>query len=534
MASAYDAIIIGAGHNGLVCGAYLAKAGLKVLALERRSVIGGAAVTEELWPGYKVSTASFIMALLQPKVILDLELLRFGLEIIKPPPLFQPFPDGRYLVYWDDLARTCSEIAKFSPKDAAAYPGYREHLAGLAPFVRRLIWEIPIDPGSKRPADILSFLRFLWRFRDLGTRFYDLYDVLTLSAFDYLKRWFESDAIIASLGYYASGGGGNASLKSPGSAYTLLRPLVRDHGTAAGTWGFVRGGMGSISQAIARSGERFGLQVRTDAEVASITLQGTRATGVVLRSGEEISARTIIANAAAQSTFLNLLPQQALPSDFVTAIRNLRTESTAFKVHLAVEQLPGYPIFEKANLDFAYPAQVRIAPSIDYLERAFDDSKYGAFSKRPYLTVMAPSLVDRSIVPEGRHLLSIFGGHAPYRLRDRSWDEARDDLTATVLDTLSEYAPAIGNGIIHSQTLTPLDYERIFDLPGGHVHHGEISVDQIFFRRPAPHYADYRSPIAGLYQCGASTHPGGGVTGAPGHNAAQRVLKDMRKGALRL
>ena len=528
MAKTYDAVIIGAGHNGLVCGAYLAKAGISVLVLERRSVIGGAAVTEELWPGYKVSTASFIMALLQPKVIIDLELVRFGLEVLKPPPLFQPFPDGRWLVYWDDLQKTCAEIAKFSPKDAAAYPEYRKHLAGLAPFLRRLIWEIPVDPGSSRPADVLSFLRFLWRFRDLGGRFYDLYDVLTLSAFDYLKRWFESDAIIASLGYYASGGGGNASLKSPGSAYTLLRPFVRDHETAAGGWGFIRGGMGTISQAIARSGERFGLQVRTDAEVVSIITKGERATGVALRSGEEILARAVIANANAKSTFLRLLPEQSLPAEFVTAIRNLRTESTAFKVHLGLDQLPRYPIFEKAELGFEYPAQVRIAPSVDYLERAFDDAKYGAFSKRPYLTVMAPSFVDQSIVPDGHHLLSIFGGHAPYQLRDRSWDDARNDLTATVLETLAEYAPGFGNGIVHSQTLTPVDYERIFDLPQGHVHHGEISVDQIFFRRPAPHYADYRSPIRGLYQCGASTHPGGGVTGVPRHNAARVVLKELR------
>lgn len=529
MTRTYDAIIVGGGHNGLVCGAYLAKAGLSAIVLERRDIIGGAAVTEEVWPGYKVSTASYVMALLQPKVILDLELHSFGYETMKPPPLFQPFPDGRHLVFWDEQDRTCAEIAKFSTRDAAAFPEYRKHLSKLTPFLRRLIWEIPPDPGSRSPSELFSFLKFLWRFRDFGGSFYDLYDILTLSAVDYLGRWFENDSVIAALGYYASGGGGNASPRSPGTAYALLRPFVRDHATPAGSWGFVRGGMGSISEAIAASGRRFGLEIRTGAEVSSILVSGGRATGVVLCSGETVTARTVIANSNAKTTFLKLTPREHLPDEFVSAIGSFRTASTSFKVHLAMEQLPRYPIFEKAGLEFGYPAQVRIAPSLDYLEEAYDDSKYGRFSRRPYLTVMAPSVLDTSIVPKDRHLLSIFGGHAPYRLRDRTWDEARDDLTATVIDTLSEYAPGVGNSIIHRQTLTPLDYERIFDLPEGHVHHGEISVDQIFFRRPAPHYADYRSPVPGLYQCGASTHPGGGVTGVPGHNAARIILQDFKR-----
>ena len=525
MARDYDAVIIGAGHNGLVCGAYLAKAGLKVCVLERRSVLGGAAATEELWPGFKISPAAFVMSLMQPKIVDDLELKKFGLAIIRPAPLYQPLPDGSHIAFFDDQQRTCAEIARFSKKDAAAYPTYRTHMQRLAPILRRLLWEIPFDIGSRNFGDIRKTLGFFWRFRRIGASFYDVYDLLTLSAHDFLRRWFESDVVLAALGSYASGSGGNISLRSPGSAYVLIRGYLR----GSDEWGFVRGGMGGISQAIALSGRRYGLEVRTDAEVARIRVRDGRAAGVVLKGGEEIGARRVIANASAKTTFLRLVEEKELPADFLASIRGIRDASSCFKINLAVEAPPHYPAFDPAMIDAAYPTTVRIAPSVDYLEKAYDAAKYGGFARRPYLAIMVPSLADPTIAPPGKHVVSIFGGHAAYELKDREWtDEVREELYKTVMDTISEYAPGFGNSVIAKQILTPPDLERIFDLPGGHVHHGELSADQIFFRRPAPHYADYRTPIEGLYLCGASAHPGGGVTGVPGHNAARVILAERR------
>lgn len=525
----YDVIIIGAGHNGLVCGAYLAKAGLKVCALERREVMGGAAVTEEVWPGYHVSVASFVMSLMQPKVILDLELLKFGLEILDTPPLFHPFPDGRYIVFWDDIAKTCEEIAKISRSDASAYAEYKRHLARLAPILRRLLWEIPPDPVSGRLRDVRDTLRFLWRFRDIGGRFYEIYDLLTMSAYDYLKRWFATDEILAAIGAYTAASANNISIKSPGSAYVLVRGMLRENDTPAGSWGFARGGMGAISRAIAKSGARFGLQVRTCAEVSRVLVDGGHARGVALASGAEMRARVIVSNADAKTTFLKLVNPRDLPAGFVNQVRNFRTTSTAFKINIAAEQAPHFRTFPEGSAGLNSPCLVRIAPSVDYLERAYDDAKYGGFSRRPYMDIVVPTMQDATLAPPGKHIISILGGHAAYQLAGRSWDEARNDLFATVVDTISEHAPGFGNSIISKQILTPIDLESIFALPGGHVHHGDLGVDQIFFKRPAPHYANYRSPIPGLYQCGASTHPGGGVTGVPGHNAARVILRDLRR-----
>jgi len=524
MKDTYDAVIIGGGHNGLVCGAYLARAGRKVLVLERRDLLGGAAVTEELWPGYRVSTASYTMALLQPKIILDLELQRHGFEVLKPPPMFMPLEGGRSLVFHDEMARTCQQIRAFSPKDADAYPRYREHMQRVGAVFRELLFEVPPDVEVKGVAGLLQLARFGWRHRRLRERVYDLYDVLTLSAYDYLARWFESDEMRAALGFYASGGGANSGIRSPGSAYVLLRGFIRDHGTAAGGAGFVRGGMGSISNAIAASGKAHGMQVRTGAAVASVTVEGGRATGVELATGERIAARTVISNASAQTLFRRLVRPAELPDDLLADVAHIRDESTVFKLNLALDRLPVFKGFDAAAFGFAYPAQVRIGPSTDYIEKAFDPAKYGDFARRPVMTLITPSVVDPTIAPPGKHVMSIMGQHAPYFLRRRSWDDARGELRQATLDTIEEFAPGFTACIAHEQLLTPVDFERIFDLPHGHVHHAELSADQIFFRRPVRHCADYRTPIRGLYQCGASTHPGGGVTGVPGHNAARVIL----------
>lgn len=525
----YDAVIVGGGHNGLVCGAYLARSGLKVCVLERRPMVGGGSVTEELWPGYKVSTAAHMMGLLQPKVILDLELQKFGYEILAMPPTVHQLEGGRYLVGWPEVRNLCAEIAKFSARDAQAYPAYHEHLRRVGPIMQRLLWEIPFDPTSRKPSDLKDLLLFAWRYRDIGGRFYDLYDLMTMSAYDYLSRWFESDAIKILLGYYPAGAAGQSvSIRTPGTAYFLLRAHLRDNNTPAGGTGLVRGGMGTISNAIMLSGKRYGLEVRTGAEVNTIIIRNGKAQGVALKSGEEIAAKAVISNADAKTTFLGLIEQSALPSDFAHHIRNFRATSTAFKIHLAVERLPAYPNIDAGTLGFAYPVQMRIAPSVDYMERAYDDVRQGRVSRRPYLTIMAPSVVDPGLAPPGCHILSIYGGHTPAAAKD-----GEDEKTAVreiVRETIAEYAPGFADAIRHEQILLPSDFERIFGLPGGHPHHGDLSLDQLFFRRPAPHYADYRSPVAGLFLCGASTHPGGGVTGVPGHNAARVVMRHFKAG----
>ncbi|NPT36440.1 phytoene desaturase family protein [Paraburkholderia xenovorans] len=529
MTNRYDAVIIGAGHNGLVCGAYLARKGFKVCLLERRELAGGAAVSEAVWPGYRVSTASYTMALLQPRIIDELELAKYGYEIVVPPPMLHLYGDGRSLLFRPEGERLSADIARFSEADADAYGKYRAHMARLGKMVAGMLWETPPDPADSTLSARSRLLGFAWRFRDMGEQFYDLYDVLTLSARDYLARWFESDEMIAALGFYASCGGAATSICSPGSAYVLLRGFIRDHTTSAGPAGFVRGGMGSISEAIAASGKAYGMEVRCNAPVASVEISGERATGVRLSSGELIEAGCVISNVATKVLFQQLVGAQNVPPAFLARVRQIRDRSTAFKVNLALRRLPTFKDFDARSAGFAYPAQVRLAPSVEYLERAWDAAKYGEISPRPPLVVLTPSAVDPGVAPEGKHLMSIFGQHAPYALRDGPWDDAqRERLYQITLDTLAAYAPDIRECIDDAQVLSPADLERIFALPGGHVHHGELSADQIFFRRPVQGAADYCTPVKGLYQCGASVHPGGGVTGVPGYNAAHVVVRRER------
>ncbi|WP_087046363.1 phytoene desaturase family protein [Caballeronia ptereochthonis] len=529
MANRYDAVIIGAGHNGLVCGAYLARKGFKVCLLERREIAGGAAVSEPVWPGYRVSTASYTMALLQPRIIQELELAKYGYEIVVPSPMLHLYGDGRSLVLRAEGERLFADIARFSEADAEAYGKYRAHMTKLGKVVSEMLWEIPPDPADNALSARSRLLGFAWRFRDMGEQFYELYDVLTLSARDFLGRWFESDEMITAMGFYASCGGAATSICSPGSAYVLLRGFIRDHTTGAGPAGFVRGGMGAISEAIAASGKAHGMEVRCDAPVAEVLIDGERATGVRLASGERIEAGCVISNVATKVLFQQLVNAKHVAPEFLSRVARIRDRSTAFKVHLALNRLPTFKDFDAQAAGFAYPAQVRIAPSVEYLERAWDAAKYGGIAPHPALVVMTPSVVDPGVAPEGKHLISIFGQHAPYALREGTWNTQRERLCQIVLDTLAVHAPDIRECIDDAQVLSPADLERIFALPGGHVHHGELSADQIFFRRPVQGAADYRTPIKGLYQCGASVHPGGGVTGVPGHNAAQVVMRAERR-----
>jgi phytoene dehydrogenase-like protein len=525
----YDVVIVGGGHNGLVCGAYLAKAGHNVCVLEAKSQVGGAVVTEELWPGYHVSTASYLMGLLQPRIMLDLDLLKHGLEVFKLTPTFQPLEGGESFTFYDDEVRLHAEFRKFSQNDALAYGEYLLFMRKLGDAVREVLWQVPVDPVARAAGNWWKLLRFAWDNRKLVDQIYSVYDLMTLSAYDFLGKWFESDQVKAVLGFYAAAAGGNTSMKTPGSAYILLRGFLRDNSTAAGGSGIIRGGMGSISNAIARAGQQAGMEIRTGTSVESIVVAGNVAKGVRLQDGTIVASRVVISNLPAKTTFLKLLAPATLPQEFMRDVQGIRDRSTAYKVHLALSGLPKFKDFDPAVAGFPYPALVKVGPSIDYIERAFDPSKYGEFAQHPCLAVLTPSALDPTLAPSGHHVMSVFGSHAPYQLRTGPWTQAdRDALYERTILTLETHAPGIRQLILHRQIMVAPDFEREFGLPGGHVHHGELSADQIFFKRPVKHYADYRSPVSGLFQCGASTHPGGGVTGVPGYNAARVVDRHLR------
>ena len=527
MGEGYDAIVVGGGHNGLVCSAYLARAGLKVCVLERRHILGGAAVTEEVWPGYRVSVCSYVMSLLQPRIIKDLDLARHGFEVLPANNLFVPFPDCRYLVFWDDVKKTCAEIAKYSKRDAETYLLFDQHLHDAAMIVRALLWETPPNPASRRWKDLKDTAALLWRFRKIGDKLFRFVDLMTQSVGDYLDRWFESPEIKAVLAYYSSIGT-FLGPRSPGTAYVLLHHVMGEH-EGAGGWGFIRGGMGAISQAIAASAREKGVVTRTGAEIDRIVVEGGRAAGVRLKSGEEIRAKTVISNANAKATFLGMVGAEYLPPEFLAEVKAYRTVSSAFKINLAVEEPPRYTAFDKAKIGVDYPTYVHIGPSVGYLERAYDEAKYGRSSSRPFITPVVPTIVDPGLAPKGKHIVNLFGGHAPYHLSEGTWDNERDRLFDSVVRTLGEYAPNFKDSIVHKQVLAPPDLEAMIGLPNGHIFHGELTLDQLFFMRPVPGYADYRSPVKGLYQCGSSAHPGGGVMGVPGYNAAREILKDLRR-----
>ncbi|HYM42251.1 MAG TPA: NAD(P)/FAD-dependent oxidoreductase [Steroidobacteraceae bacterium] len=527
MAADYDAVVIGSGHNGLTCGAYLAKAGLRTLVLERRGLLGGAAVTEEFSPGFRASRFSYVMSLLHPRVIADLELAAHGLTVLPANDLFCPLGGDDYIIYSDDLARTQAEFARFSQRDAAVYPEFARHLDEAARLVRGLLFETPIDPTRRRWRNFREAAALLWRQRTIGDRMYRLIDLLTQSAYDYLSVWFESDVIKSVLGYYACIGT-FAGPRSPGTAYVILHHLLGEH-AGAGGWGFIRGGMGAITQAIAASGRRHGMQTLTDAAVAEVLVSGGRARAVRTTDGREFSARVIVSNADARTLFRRLLKPEHLPGELLAGIDSFRTFSTAFKMNIAAESPPRYRAFDARKAGFAYPTYAHLAPGIDYLERAYDDAKYGWYSRQPFLTPVVPTIVDDSLAPPGKHVVNVFGGHAPYALKGGDWAREKPGLVRAALAVIDELAPGFSEQIIDLEMLVPTDLERIVGLPQGHIFHGELSADQLFWQRPVPHWADYRTPVGGLYQCGSSTHPGGGVSGIPGHNAAREILRDWKR-----
>lgn len=524
----YDVIVAGGGHNGLVCGAYLARAGLRTLILERRQLVGGAAVTEEPWPGFRVSTASYVVSLLQPKIVRDLRLRRFGYEVDPlDPAYFTPFPDGRSLLMWDEPQRAAAEIATISAPDADAYLRYTRDLDRLAAFVRPLLLRSPIRfPPSLDDLREAGFMagHLLRHRRTLS----EVIDLMTMSVSDFLDRYFVDEAVKGALcpgGVIGMWGGP----MSPGSAYVLLHHRMGQVGGMRGAWGFVRGGMGALSEAIASAARAAGAEIRVSSPVAGIRSIRGRARGVVLEDGTELASRAVASGIHPTTTFLDLVGAEHLPRELVEEIERYRTRGSSAKVNLALSELPDFRAMPGIELGPQHPEFI-LSPSVEYVERAWDDAKHGRPSERPMLDCVIPTTKDHTLAPDGAHIMTAFVQYAPPELADgRSWDEERDALGDNVIDTISEYAPNVKSAVIHREVLTPLDLERRFGLLGGNIFQGEMALDQLYSLRPAPQAGAYRTPLSGLYLCGSGSHPGGGVMGAPGHNAARVILRDLRR-----
>jgi phytoene dehydrogenase-like protein len=529
-ASRYDAIVVGGGHNGLVCAAYLARAGQRVLVLERRHLVGGAAVTEEHFPGFKYSSAAYLVSLMQPRIVRELELERHGYEVFpKEPAYFAPFPDGRYFFMWRDLRRTCEEIARFSARDAERYPAYEQFLERIARFVEPTLLEPPPNLPPRQPRDFVALGRLgLRALRLRSSELVGLVRMMTVSVQDLLERWFESSQLKVAL---ASDGviGTNGGPKTPGTAYVLLHHQMGGVGGVRGLWGFARGGMGGVSNAIAEAARWAGAEIRTESPVERILVRGDEAYGVVLANGDELHAPVVVSNCDPKRTFLKLLDPALLPAEFRGEVEAYRCTGSSFKINLALDALPEYTALPGRDPGPQHRGTTHICPDLDYMERAWDDAKHGRTSRQPLLEITIPTAYDPGLAPPGKHVMSIFVQYAPYALRGADWAEEKERFADRVIDTLAGYAPNIRQIILHRHCLSPLDLESEFGLTGGNIFHGEMSPDQLFSFRPAPGWARYATPIRNLYLCGSGTHPGGGVMGAPGYLAASLILSASRR-----
>jgi phytoene dehydrogenase-like protein len=529
-----DVVVIGGGHNGLVAAAYLAAAGLKVTVLERRGQVGGAAATEEFHPGFRNSVAAYTVSLLNPKIIRDLDLHRHGLRLVERPiSNFLPLPDGRYLKVAP--RRTKAEVAKFSARDADRLDAYEARLESMTNVLRALALKAPpnVATGQGLGPGLMSLVetaRIGNRLRSLGLEGQrDCVELFTRSAGEFLDQWFESDPIKAALGFDGIVGT-YASPYSAGTGYVLLHHCWGEVNGKRGQWGHAIGGMGAITQAMARSCAARGVEIRVGSPVSEILIEKGRAAGVVTANGETIAARAVVSNLHPKLTFEKLVDPAALPADFRARIASYRSGSGSFRMNLALAELPSFSALPGHAAAEHHGAGIVIAPSLAYMERAFFDARLSGWSATPIVEMLIPSTLDDSLAPPGRHVASLFCQHVAPELPDgRSWDEAREAVADLMIETVETYAPSFKSSIIARQILSPLDLERDFGLVGGDIFHGQLGVDQLYSARPVLGHADYRSPIPGLYMCGASTHPGGGVTGAPGHNAAREMLRDLRR-----
>jgi len=524
----YDAIIIGAGHNGLVTAAYLARAGKKVLVLERRPVIGGIAASEEIVAGFKYSTCAHLVGSFAPAIISELSLQKHGLKILPLDPLlFAPSLDGNSLLIPRDANRAKEAISRHSTRDAEKFAEFCALTKKLSEFLLTLC-ALPL-PDRAKPGEFnpMALIKAAWKFHRLGAKeMYDFLRILPMSMADLLDEWFESETLKAAI----AGSSMLASFVGPrqqGTAYNFLHHQI---GTAHGGFraaGFVRGGINRIPHALSLAAQQHGAEIRTDAEVVTVLTKGGAATGVVLANGTEFAGDIVISGADVKKTFLKLVEPTYIDPHFLLQVKNIRARGTAAKINLALDALPNFksPTAQAAQLG----GIIHIGPTIEYLERAADDAKYGQYSAQPFLEITIPSIADPTLAPAGKHVMSVWMQSAPYHLRDGSWNQQRDALGDVVVNLLDEYAPGFKNSILHRQVLTPLDLERVYGLTEGHVYHAELALDQIFFMRPVPGWARYHTPIDNLYLCGSGTHPGGGVTGLPGYFAAKEILKRRRE-----
>ena len=523
--SHYDVIVIGGGHNGLINAAYLARAGRKVLVLERRHVVGGAAVTEEVFPGFKFSVCSYVVSLLRPEIIRELDLPRHGLEILPLDGTFTPMPNGNHLWRVNDHAKTRREIARHSKVDAEAYDEYGKAMVEMGRFVKPILNMTPPDPTRLEPRGLRDLLFLARRFQALSDHdTYNQIQLMTMSAVDFLDQWFETDVLKATMA--ASGIIGTfLGVRSPGTAYVLLHHYMGEIDGAFRSWGLSRGGTGAISAACAAAAREAGAEIRTQTAVSRIIVKEGAVVGVVIENGDYLTANTVSSSVDPNQTFLKMVGEEHLPAEFTADVRRYKYRGSSGKVNLALDALPNFTAMPGVGPHLR--GAISISPSVNYMERAYDEAKYGYYSRRPYIDIVIPSLTDPSVAPPGKHVMSCFVQYAPYELKEGTWDERREAWGDAVIDTIAEYAPNIRNIVLHRQVVTPLDLERDWGLTEGNIFQGELTLEQLFFLRPAPGWARYRTPVRNLYMCGSATHPGGGIMGAPGRNAAMRMIKEM-------
>jgi phytoene dehydrogenase-like protein len=522
----YDAIVIGGGHNGLVAACYLARAKWKVLVLERRPLVGGACVTEETFPGFKVSTAAYVNSLFRPEIIRDLRLRDYGFDVIeRNPASFSPFPDGRYLMLGADADFNRREIAKFSAADAQQYPRYVEMLERVAAVIEPTLVETPPDVVRPGLGDLLSLARLGGSARKLRGALGEAVEILTGAARPILDRWFESEQLKATLATDAIIGA-FAAPSMPGTAYVLFHHVMGETNGARGVWSYVRGGMGGLTQALAKAARDLGVEIRTEADVRRILVEQGRAVGVVLADGDELRARRVASNVDCRLTFETFLDADQLPPDFLAEIKRIDYSSASAKINVALSALPNFTACPGSEAGPQHRGTVHLCPDQDYIEHGYDDAKYGRFSADPVVECTIPSSVDPTLAPEGKHVMSMFCQYAPYRLAGGEWDAAAKNAFADrCFAVVEQYAPGFTASVIDRQILCPPDIEQIFGLTGGNIFQGAMSLNKLFAFRPAPGWSQYRTPIKHLFLCGSAAHPGGGVMGAPGWNAARAMLK---------
>jgi phytoene dehydrogenase-like protein len=527
----YDAILLGAGHNGLVTAAYLAKSGKKVMVLERRSVVGGIAATEEIFPKFKYSTGAHLAGSFSRQVIGELELPKHGLKFLPLDPLlFAPQREGNSLLIPRDSSKIVEEIGRISRADAERFPSFCALISKLAGFLH-VLNGLPLPNGTSSGSFNLSQLLGIGlKFHRLGKKeMYEFMRILPMSIADLLNEWFENEMLKAAI---AASGVLNCFVgpRAQGTAYVFLHHLSSQSNGAFRAAGFISGGINQLPQALARAAQRYGAEIRTGAEVTRIITKNGAATGVVLKNGDDISASVIISNANPKRTLLNLVEPTYLDPRFLLQVTNVRARGTVARVNFALDTLPRFEHRTGGSSAAELGGIIHVGPTLDYLERAADDAKYGRFSKHPFLEITIPSVVDPSLAPAGKHVVSVWMQSAPYHLRESNWNDQRQALGDSVMNIIDSYAPGFKNSILHRQVLTPLDLEQTFSITGGHLDHAELALDQIFFMRPVPGWAGYSTPIDNLYLCGSGTHPGGGISGLPGYYAAKRILQSWPRG----